>query len=1459
MRIEDVNIDMVNSQVYWENRFHSKDWEKYDGEKQSVFFAETALHAFPDWLRREMNLQSWDVTDWGCAEGAGTAVLAKEFPSCRFTGVDFSSTAVEQAQKAYPYCEFVTGDITEGIWESDVIFSSNTLEHFKSPMEMLLLLVGAARQHAVILVPLHDMLDIKEHFSRFSEDFFPLDLAGHSLSYFRIIDCLGNPYWPGEQLLLVYSAQKALPQNRRLADLFSNQEYIRLKAELARVLEERRKTLEEKAEAVSLLTARLEENRKAQAEDAEAISRLTAQLEENRKAQAEDAEVISRMTAQLEESRKAQAEDAEAISRMTAQLDESRKAQAKNAEIISSLAAQTEGLQAENASLTVQDASLQMKFNSCERRFSAARQQLYTLADTKLFRLVHFFTRLKHQGFSHDRRKRKSFRRWLFSHFRHVPNTDHSYNPLFFVIDLLADASLDTVGAQIIEEEATGQLADHLRQQNKLFDTALASPLSQEAQRIQAVLSSRTYKGILIYPHVVYWEPLQTPQQLLRAFAKEGWLCFFCELPTLQGVCREVEPNLFITYESDFLQAVGDRPVTVLQTWMGSQAFVDRLPNKTVWYCILDHLQIFAYYGDFYLKLHQQALTSAVAISYVAAPLRKWAGERADTIYLPNGVNASEIASVREGFIPPDMKPILTIGHKIIGYYGYLAEWMDYNMVREMAQSRPDWEFVMVGKAIHDTALIENIPNIHLLGLKPYRELPDYAKFFDVATIPFLINEKMDCVSPIKFYEYLALGKPVVTSRMKELEPYATTYDFISCACGKDEFLFYLDKSLQPEIQQSARENGPAIAAQNSWAARVEQITPFLLENIPLVVFHPNTKPDIVVFAIIDYDFRHQRPQHFARRLAQRGHRVYYINANFGAVYALSKIEENLWQVTLPGAERCAIHLTDWQDNPAGLTSGLDRLVRSCSIRDAVMIVDYPNWVHSALYLRKKYGFCMVTDYMDDFTGFLNPAAALVRKNCDLLLRESDGVMASSQFLYGIATKYNSSVTMNRNGTEFNYFHQAYQTSQQPKKRPVIGYYGAIAEWFNASIVCRCAERFAECDIVLVGNITEHREQLQQYSNIRLIGEVPYAELLPWLQSFDVCLIPFDASTDLIKATNPVKFYEYLSAGKKIVATEIPELKPYDGRFAYLANDPEEFCNAVASCLEGADRLATPEECFAFAKENDWDARVQVLERMALIVYPKISVIVLCYNQLDYTRKCVESVLSVTAYPNYELVLVDNCSADATADYLSEVAATHKNVKIILNKTNRGFAGGNNDGIAVSDGDYFVLLNNDTIVTRGWLSGLLKHFRNDRQVGLVGPVTNSIGNEARIHVNYTEVDGMPAFADAYTYHHMGEEYPHHGILAMFCLMISRTLYDKVGPLDEHYGMGMFEDDDYSMASQKLGYRNVLAEDVFIHHFGSVSFSKLEDHAYMALHRENRQYYEQKWDAKWIRPHFRPGV
>ena len=363
---------------------------------------------------------------------------------------------------------------------------------------------------------------------------------------------------------------------------------------------------------------------------------------------------------------------------------------------------------------------------------------------------------------------------------------------------------------------------------------------------------------------------------------------------------------------------------------------------------------------------------------------------------------------------------------------------------------------------------------------------------------------------------------------------------------------------------------------------------------------------------------------------------------------------------------------------------------------------------------------------------------------------------------------------------------------------------------------------------------------------------------MPYLESFDVCLIPFDTSTDLIKATNPVKFYEYLSAGKKIVATEIPELEAYREQYVYLENDPDKFCERVAECLEGRDTLAPAEDCAAFAKKNDWDNRTKVFMDTILEIHPQISIIVLCFNQLDYTKQCVKSILANTAYPNYELILVDNCSTDATAEWIKEIAQKHDNIKTVFNKTNRGFAGGNNDGISLSNGEYIVLLNNDTIVTRGWLTGLIKHY-DSKNVGMVGPVTNSIGNEAKIQINYSNLLDMPKFAFDYTRQNMGKVYKHNGMLAMFCVMISREVLEKIGLLDENYGIGMFEDDDYSTAARKAGYDLIIAEDVFIHHFCNISFKELGDKKYMKIFQKNKKYFEKKWHLTWKKAHYRPGV
>ena len=622
------------------------------------------------------------------------------------------------------------------------------------------------------------------------------------------------------------------------------------------------------------------------------------------------------------------------------------------------------------------------------------------------------------------------------------------------------------------------------------------------------------------------------------------------------------------------------------------------------------------------------------------------------------------------------------------------------------------------------------------------------------------------------------------------------------------------------------------------------------------------TKQDVIFLSVIDYDFRFQRPQHFAKRFAANGHRVFYVNANFVRPDSVSVQEENLYLVDFANDAYTAIYPMDGQSTLSWMKEKFDSLVYNYAIRDAVIVVDYPNWVYGAEYLREKYGFKIVTDYMDDYTGFLGTTEDFLKNNCIRLLGESDAVVVSSQFLSDVASKYAApeKIKIVRNGTEVEHFFQATKLENKEKKRKVIGYYGAVSHWFAWEKICYLAKNFTDCDVVIVGEVTEYKKELQKHSNIKLLGEKPYSELPTYLADFDVCLIPFDTSTDLIKATNPVKFYEYLSAGKKVVATEIPELDPFKDEYVYMSNDDEKFAEYVRMCLDGTDTLKDADTCIAFAKENDWQKRYEAFEEKCRDCVPKVSVIVLTYNNLPLNIECVNSILSKTAYANYELIIVDNQSTDGTIDYLKELDAKQiPNVKVILNEENSGFAGGNNLGIENASGEYVLLLNNDTVITRGWLTSMVKHLENNASYGMCNPVTNSIGNESMIACKYTSKEELDRFAYAYTSSHMNMEYHDVDRLPLFATLIRKSMIDKIGVLDRNYKVGMFEDDDYTEAALQAGYGIVIVEDAFIHHVNNASFKKLDDEKYRKIFEENKAIFESKWDKKWAMPKYREGV
>jgi GT2 family glycosyltransferase len=244
------------------------------------------------------------------------------------------------------------------------------------------------------------------------------------------------------------------------------------------------------------------------------------------------------------------------------------------------------------------------------------------------------------------------------------------------------------------------------------------------------------------------------------------------------------------------------------------------------------------------------------------------------------------------------------------------------------------------------------------------------------------------------------------------------------------------------------------------------------------------------------------------------------------------------------------------------------------------------------------------------------------------------------------------------------------------------------------------------------------------------------------------------------------------------------------------------------------------------------------------------SIVVVTHNGLTFSRLCLETVLANSEGHDFELIVVDNGSDDGTRAYLSKLADGDARVRVLINGRNMGFAPACNQGLGLALGEHLVLLNNDTMVAPGWLSGLLPHLRNPG-VGLVGPVTNRIGNEAEVETDYRTWGEFLEFSRRRSSERAGE-WLEVRTPAMFCLAMRRQTYQHLGPLDERYEVGLLEDDDYAERAREAGYQQRCVEDTVVHHFGEASFGKLvAGGEYTRILRANQQRYAEKWGRSWV--------
>ncbi|MCM3129857.1 MULTISPECIES: glycosyltransferase family 2 protein [unclassified Paenibacillus] len=235
------------------------------------------------------------------------------------------------------------------------------------------------------------------------------------------------------------------------------------------------------------------------------------------------------------------------------------------------------------------------------------------------------------------------------------------------------------------------------------------------------------------------------------------------------------------------------------------------------------------------------------------------------------------------------------------------------------------------------------------------------------------------------------------------------------------------------------------------------------------------------------------------------------------------------------------------------------------------------------------------------------------------------------------------------------------------------------------------------------------------------------------------------------------------------------------------------------------------------------------------------SIVIPTYNQIDMLKGCIASIQAHTSQP-YEIVVVDNASTDGTADYLRSLGL---DVRYTVLESNLGFAGGVNHGLMMARGQYIVVLNNDVVVTPGWLTNMMSCLNSDAGIAVVGPVTNYIGGEQQIEVPYTDVKDMLPFAEGYNKPDPGK-WKYTDRLVGFCLLFRRELLNEIGYLDEGYHIGNYEDDDWMIRIRLSGRKLCIAGDSFIHHFGSVSMKSMGNSKFQETNDQNAKYYEGKW-------------
>ena len=241
----------------------------------------------------------------------------------------------------------------------------------------------------------------------------------------------------------------------------------------------------------------------------------------------------------------------------------------------------------------------------------------------------------------------------------------------------------------------------------------------------------------------------------------------------------------------------------------------------------------------------------------------------------------------------------------------------------------------------------------------------------------------------------------------------------------------------------------------------------------------------------------------------------------------------------------------------------------------------------------------------------------------------------------------------------------------------------------------------------------------------------------------------------------------------------------------------------------------------------------------------EITIVIPAFNQVEFTRQCIASILVNTDYP-FRVILVDNGSDPPLAEFFTDMPA----VTVLRSDTNLGFAAGVNLGMKRAPG-HVVILNNDTLMPIGWLTRMVSTLTASPDIGAVGPMTNCVsGSQLVPDLTLGSLDEINDYA-ASRRNASDIEIRDVARLVGFCMLVRKEVIDDIGYFDEQFATGNFEDDDYCVRILRAGYRLCVDEGSFVFHYGSQTFQAmgLVGPAWQSLIAQNEARFGSKWDLR----------